>query len=303
MKKIICVILVIASFVGLTGCAKEKETVSVNLFYVNLDGNALIQEVCDIPEGDTKELLEQVLQTMEKPRTGVEYQSAIPKGVELTEYRLKDNMVQLEFNEEYLKMKKSTEILLRAAFVQAVVQLPGVDFVSFYVEDMPLEDNAGNIVGYMRAEDFVQNTGSALSSYQVTDLRLYFATEDGTHLKVERRKDIHYNTNTSIEKLVVEQLMKGPNSDKVSATISNAIKLLGVSVKDGICYVNFDSSFLTEGYNQIPEVTIYSIVNSIIANGNATSVQILVEGSNEGTYKGSVDFSDPLQWKAELLEE
>ena len=97
--------------------------------------------------------------------------------------------------------------------------------------------------------------------------------------------------------------MKGPNSDKRSATIPNTVKLLGVSVREGICYVNFSSSFLEDGYNQKPEVAIYSIVNSIIANGNATKVQILIDGSKGTTFKGTVDLSEPLEWKTDLIEE
>ena len=80
-------------------------------------------------------------------------------------------------------------------------------------------------------------------------------------------------------------------------------KLLGVSVKYGICYVNLDSTFLTEGYNQKPEVAIYSIVNSIIESGNASRVQILVNGASDVTYKGSIQLDRPLEWNSELIEE
>ena len=155
----------------------------------------------------------------------------------------------------------------------------------------------------MGAEDFVQNTGSSLKSYQETNLQLYFSNKEGTKLVKEKREDVHYNINTSVEKLVVEQLMKGANSDKRSATIPNTVKLLGVSVREGICYVNFNAAFLNDGYNQKPEVAIYSIVNSIIENGNVTKVQILIDGSNKETYKGAIDLSEPLEWKPNLIEE
>ena len=155
----------------------------------------------------------------------------------------------------------------------------------------------------MCAEDFVQNTGYSLKNYQSTELKLYFSSNDGTKLVAEKREDVHYNINTSIEKLAVEQLMKGTTSDKRNATIPTNVKLLGVAVKDGICYVNFDSAFLTNTLNQKPEVTIYSIVNSIIANGNASKVQILIDGSSDVTFMGSIDLGSPLEWKADLIEE
>lgn len=67
--------------------------------------------------------------------------------------------------------------------------------------------------------------------------------------------------------------------------------------------MNLDSTFLTEGYNQKPEVAIYSIVNSIIESGNASRVQILVNGASDVTYKGSIQLDRPLEWNSELIEE
>ena len=218
-------------------------------------------------------------------------------------FEIKDNCLELHFNKAYEKMKKSREVLCRAAVVQTLVQVDGIDFVSFYVGDDVLKDREGIPIGLMSADDFVQNTGSSLNSYQVTSLNLYFSNEDGTKLVSEKINDVHYSSNTSIEKLIVEQLMRGPASSKAHATIPKDTKLLGVSVKDGICYVNLDSTFLTEGYNQKPEVAIYSTVNSIIESGNASRVQILVNGASDVTYKGSIQLDRPLEWNSELIEE
>ena len=139
----------------------------------------------------------------------------------------------------------------------------------------------------MSADDFVQNTGSSLSSYQVTSLNLYFSNEDGTKLVSEKINDVHYSSNTSIEKLIVEQLMRGPASSKAQATIPKDTKLLGVSVKDGICYVNLDSSFLTVVNNVSTEVAVYSIVNSLVELDNINKVQILVNGEVPSTFSNS----------------
>ena len=118
-----------------------------------------------------------------------------------------------------------------------------------------------------------------------------------------KKSNVHYNINTSIEKLVVEQLMKGTSAQAATNTIPKTTKLLGVSVKDGICYVNFDEKFASDGYDQNPEVTVYSIVNSLIENANVNKVQILIEGSSDVLYKGTVDLSRPLEWNNDLLEE
>ena len=97
--------------------------------------------------------------------------------------------------------------------------------------------------------------------------------------------------------------MKGTSSTSNQSVIPKTTKLLGVSVKDGVCYVNFDSKFVTDSYDLNPEVTIYAIVNSIIANANVTKVQILIEGANDVMYKNIVDLSKPLEWNVEIVKE
>lgn len=285
------------------GCSGNGEGTAMNIYYLNPDGNALIQKEYLRKADDPENAVTEVLKVLQEPEDIKEYHTTIPSSVEIESFRLKGDILELTFNETYLELAKSSDVLLRAAVVQTMVQIPEVKYVSFYVGDEPLKDLSGKAIGMMCAEDFVQNTGSSLKSYQETDLKLYFGNKEGTKLTMEKRSDIHYNINTSIEKLVVEQLMKGPSADKSNGTIPNTVKLLGVSVKDGICYVNFDSAFLTDGYNQKPEVAIYSIVNSIIANGNATKVQILVDGSGDVKFKGTLDLSEPLEWKKDLIEE
>lgn len=301
-KSIYWMILSLICGMLLCGCS-EQEGTAMNIYYVNADGNALVQEEYYRSVENGEDAVVEVLEAMTLPKDTRECQSALPGKVEVESFSIKNRKIDLIFNEEYSKLPKSTEVLLRAAVVQTLVQIPDISFVSFYIGDEALKDSQGKVIGIMGAEDFVQNTGSTLKSFQSTDLKLYFANNDGTMLSVEKRTDVRYSINTSIEKLVVEQLMKGTSSDKRSGTIPNTVKLLGVSVKEGICYVNFDSSFLSAGMNQKPEVTIYSIVNSIIVNGNATKVQILVDGSSDIMFMNTIDLRTPLEWKADLIEE
>ena len=291
MKIKIAVLLGIFLSLLCVGCGKTEKTENEMYVYsLNADGNGLLQKA--YPQMELEEALEKL-----------ETQVVLPKGVEIEEYKLDRLQLILYFNEAYLELNKSTEVLVRAAIVQTMTQLKDVDFVSFYVENEPLRDNDGNVVGLMSAQDFVQNTGSSIDSYQTTDLKLYFADKEGKELKETRKTNIRYNANTAIERLVVEQLMKGTNASGSQSIIPKTTKLLGVSVKDGICYVNFDSKFSTDSYDLNPEITIYAIVNSIIANANVTKVQILIDGSSDAVYKNIVDLSKPLEGRNDLTKE
>ena len=79
-------------------------------------------------------------------------------------------------------------------------------------------------------------------------------------------------------------------------------KLLGVTVKDGICYVNFDEGFQIAGYTINPELSIYSIVNSILENSSASQVQISINGKTDVMFQNTVDLSKPLTANKEFVE-
>lgn len=114
--------------------------------------------------------------------------------------------------------------------------------------------------------------------------------------------DVKYSSNMSKEKLIVEKLMKGPKKNAGYPTINPAVSLLGVTIKDGICYVNLDDEFLTGGVDVKPEITIYSIVNSLVEGTTASKVQITVNGEKNISYKDTVDLTQPLQWDMSWVE-
>ena len=60
---------------------------------------------------------------------------------------------------------------------------------------------------------------------------------------------------------------------------------MSVTTKDGICYVNFDSTFL---------ITIYSIVDSLVEGAGVRQVQITINGESNAKYMEKVDLSQPL---------
>ena len=90
---------------------------------------------------------------------------------------------------------------------RTLTQVEGVDSVEFFVGDKPLARKDGTAVGPMTAEEFIQNTGSSLHSYQVGNFSLYFAGKEGK--LVREAVEVRYNSNISAEKQIIEQLIKG----------------------------------------------------------------------------------------------
>ena len=286
----------------LVSCKKSDENEEAyELYYINVQTSALEQEEIKI-DGDTpQKQIEAMLKKLKKNPEDVEVKSAFPDGVKVEKWELKSGRLEISFNQEYKNVKKVPELLFRAALVQSLIQIEGVNSVKFYIGEDPLCDANGDEIGAMSGEDFVQNTGSTLHTYQSADLKLYFANDAGNAL-VPEAEHVRYNSNILKEKLIVEQLMKGPAGESHKKVIPPDTVLLGVSVKDNVCYVNFDNGFLNMTDVQ-PEVTIYAIVNSVIRGGSASQVQILINGDSNVKYQEVVDLSKPLTEREDLVEE
>lgn len=100
----------------------------------------------------------------------------------------------------------------------------------------------------------------------------------------------------------MEKILKGPGKDGNFPVISPNTEVRSVSVKDGICYVNFNEEFLNTDYKVDPYVTIYALVNSIVENCATGQVQILVNGETKVTYQSSVDLSQPFAADYDYVE-
>ena len=302
---LICVALLMSCKKNDTG----EET--YELYYVNVQTQALEQEEVQIEGDTTEEKIESMLKELKKNPEDVEVketvetaeqaESASPEKSEVEKWELTNGRLGISFNQEYKNVKKVPELLFRASLVQSLIQIDGVDSVKFYIGGDPLCDANGNEIGAMNDEYFVQNIGSTLHTYQSVDLELYFANSEGDKLVTET-EHVRYNSNTLKEKLIVEELMKGPSAETYKKVIPMDTVLLGVSVKDDVCYVNFDNGFLNMTDIQ-PEVTIYSIVNSIIRGGSASKVQILVNGDSNLKYQEQVDLSQPLTEREDIVED
>lgn len=305
MKKTSYWILFLVVTLLCCGCSskKEQDNQEISVYYLNSSDRMLSTSQYEVESTGMETMVQEVLEALQNPDNFKKFHTVFPNDVKVESYEVKGNLVRVYFNMQYANLKSSEEVLLRAAVVQTLVQVQGIEFVSFYVGNEALKDKAGNTVGLMSASDFLQSEDLLVEEYQEKNLTLYFASEDGTALVAEQREGVRYNANTSIEKLVVEQLKKGPKTAGARETIPGKATLLSVTTKDGICYVNFDSGFLAEGYMQKPEITIYSMVNSIIQNCNVNQVQILIDGSSEVVFRNTMDLNVPFSMNKDWIKE
>lgn len=301
-SKMIKILLLLAiCIITVAGCKKKGQADGPRICYTDSERSMLVEKTYKLEGKTAKEQVGNVLKKMQKKTDNIDYQSVFIRGVRIQKWSLKDKKLTIHFNEEYHELSGTEELLLRAAVVQSAGQIDGVDSVRFMIGKEPLADQQGEIIGYMRPEDFVENTGSSLHSSQKETLLLYFGNKQGDRL-VKEKVNVRYNSNMSRERALIEQLIKGPDSDNETAVIPSGTKVLGVSVKDNICYVNLDEGFMDTTNVLDAEIPVYAIVNSVIDGSSISRVQILVNGETDIQYMGKVDLSKPLSRNPNIVE-
>lgn len=289
MKKKMRSIIFLLFFVLLAACGRENapaEGRTIRLYYLGNPETKVVAKEYTLLAEETRQQAEEIVQALSVLPDKLEYKAPLSMGFTLLNYEVAGNLLTLDVSAEYKKMKPTTEILVRAALVQSFTQIEEIGYVSITVEGEALHDALGNVVGAMTAGQFVDNEGSNINTDETIRLKLYFANESGDGL-VTLYRTVSYNTNISIEKLVVEQVIAGTDATENGCypTIGSEVQLLGVSTKDGTCYVNFDKSFLSQALKVSSEVTIYSLVNSLTELPGVSRVQILVNGEDNVLYR------------------
>lgn len=288
---------------GMAGCSgqNEEEESGYRIWYINKDETRLAYEYREMRAENTEGLLNEALEFLREEPEDENYKPPLPEDVRIESYEIEHNQLYLNFSVEYMDMLKVYEVLCRAALVRTLCQIPEIDYIGFRVADQPLMDLRGKAIGLMNEDQFIENAGEEINAYRTADLTLYYTNETGDKL-VSQRVPMEYNSNISLEKLIVERLIDGPPYEGAYPTIPANTRLVSVSVQDGICYVNLDAGFLETGYNVTESIPIYSIVNSLIRNTDAQKVQISIDGETNRIFRESISFDTIFERNEELVE-
>lgn len=288
-----------------TACGNRQQTqegVTYKIYYVNNEETKIVERAYVSGATDGELLLEELLEQLAHISEKMEYETLLEKEISVAGHTLDNGLLTLDFDESYHNLRGTREILVRASIVRTLTQIPGVERITFTVNGEQLIDAAGAAVGVMAADTFIENAGNEINAYEKVDLKLYFANGTGDSLVEENRRNVVYNSNISLEKLVVEKLVEGPVTEGAYPTVNPATKIVSVTVKDGTCYVNLSNDFLSQPYNVASDVTIYSITNSLVELSNVNRVQIAVNGESNISYRENMSLNNVFERNLDILE-
>lgn len=307
MKNRLCGILFLL-IISLFGCKAENSGQTeaehvYRIYYLNSSLTKLSPVEYGTDTTDTDRLIEELMGQFLKVPNDVDSQVALSDKVGYLGHRREEQVLYLYFDTGYssrANMDATREILCRAALTKTMTQVEGVDYISIYVADQPLLDLSGKPVGMLSDSDFIESI-SDVNTFEKTNLTLFFADETGERLLEEEREVVH-SMNTSMEKLIVEELLKGPQESGRYRTLPADVKLLNVSVNENVCYINFDSAFLNSTLEVKEYIPIYSIVNSLCEISNVNKVQIMVNGSSDVMFREVISLNTQFERNLEIGE-
>ena len=301
-KKIILLLLV-SVCVLLTACQKKDPNegkTRYSIYYLNREETKIAEFAYYSESQEPIKVLGELLALLSQTPENMNYNETI-RDFLVTAYSINDDVVHITVDEHYRKMSATTEVLTRAAIVRTLSQIKGINYVTMKIDDNELTDSLGVVIGAMTADQFVDNAGNEINTYENVELTLYFASANGKYL-IKALRPVEYNSNISLERVVVEQLIKGPSGEGFYPTINPNTKIQNVTVKDNICYVNLNEDFLTQQSNITPQVTIYSIVNSLIELDSVNKVQLSIAGNNNILFRDTFELTTLFERNLDILK-
>lgn len=277
-------ILALALCLLLSGCslpfsfgeAEDVNTMAVYRVYTGDEGGALIRaEECvldDGVQGDAALALSLLCAESEQS----DLRCALPEGVSLEDWSLEGSVATLSFSENFREapdMEKTA-----AAFCAALTlcNLDEVDAVTICAD--------GEILfqGLVADDALLEDRDSDPYTRR---LRLYFADAEGRYL-VSEYHSLSLDEDSSLERYVVEELLRGPNDPSLRPAIPAGTKLLSCVTEGGVCTVDLSREFLDNRPQTAlgERLAIYAIVNSLGVLADVESVRILCEGQSVPTY-------------------
>ncbi|NLY42591.1 MAG: GerMN domain-containing protein [Clostridiaceae bacterium] len=311
MKKIFLVsFLALMVVFSLWGCGMNKSKKSldvleapqskqtINLYFTDKENSKILSETREVIVKSMDQLPEIAINELLKGPVNLDMKNAIPEGTKLLSIREEDGLVIVNFSRDYYNTDDIGEIVARFSVVNTLCDLPNVDKVLILVEGKELVGPSGNELGPLEKDDAVYSP-----TKDFTTITLYFADSEGMYLVPEKRQII-IKDNEPVEKYIMQELIKGPKSPGLSATVPPETKVLSIETKEKVCFVNLSSEFKLQhnGGSTGEIMTIYSIVNSLTELESIDKVQFLIEGQKTETFKGHITFNEPFERDPDIIK-
>ncbi len=281
MKRLLIIGIIMGMAAAAAGCeSAEVSDNGIDIYYINASGYGLdtIDSELEVQYSDA--LVSSVISMLSNPDIDAdEGSSVLQNGIEISSYKYTEDerQISVDLAGDYGSLANTDKFMLTAGIALTFEQIEGISSVYITIQGEPLLDSNGEDIGSFKASDFVIHSGNEINVYTSTTLQLYFLDSTGKELVCESRV-VYYNSNVLLEQVVLEELVKGPQSAGYSAALAANLDFVSVTVQDDVCYINFDDDVIQAMVMYDTESALQSIVRSINDTCGIAKVQFMVNG-------------------------
>lgn len=305
MKKLFLVLLI--AVLALSACAKpgssdfiSKSQKNVVLYYANTEGTDLISVKYDVSEKNSLDLPEFVMNKLIEGPIDQEMSRTVRAGTRLLSVTTDKSLAKVDLSKEFYHEESIYDVLAVASIVKSLCSIQSIDQVSITIEGQPLLTADGAEQGILKESDVVFDADALMQDE--SNITLYFSDLNAEYLIPEIHQ-IKVRRGESLEKLVMQALINGPQSSRNGPTVPPETKILSIETKDSVCFVNLSSEFVTRNNvgSTAERLTIFSIVNSLTELSGVDKVQFLIEGEKKDIYR-HMTFNEPIARDVSMIQ-
>ncbi len=292
MSRWISLLLAAALLLGMGGCAAKKDPVEqpVNFYYVRLHpdytaANGLL--AAEVREGagqdrDYALLLETYLRG---PADG-EWVNPFPEGLTLCSVSTEADVLSITVSEELAQLSGANLSIACACLALTGMDLTGCGTVRISADGQTL---FGEPSVQLRKEDLVFEDDTAM---QLRDNMTVYLRDRESSCLVGVRATVNLASGNGAYAMLLELLLQG--DEEHPSPLPEGTRLLGVSVEDGLCAVNFSAEFENKiGTDTCRQrLALQSVANTLTQLSTVTGVHFYCEGTRLLHY-GALDTREP----------
>jgi len=145
--------------------------------------------------------------------------------------------------------------------------------------------------------------GCGLFGSKMMEFIVYRPPADGSEILLAEKIQMKSNDKSVAENAIIHLMTVKPADERAyHDCVPDDAKLLSLTVKNGIAYVNFSKEVSKKTMGSY-EATMFmgAVVNTLTEFRDIRAVQILIEGQKKVTYCGVLDIEEPLTRNESLL--
>jgi germination protein M len=263
-----------------SGCflSNGAKTESVKLYFAVKGNLGLEIENRSVEYKDEKSKYINTLKELIKGPSDInKFETSISKDTKVLGVEVEGENLTVDFSKEFNVFSGSMhEAAAVSSVVDTILQFGELKKVKILVEGKELIAPSGEPYGFM---DFIDFNIGDITEKEIT---LYFADSQAMNVVSEKRtiyviKDI---SDAELYRIVLEELIKGPNTENLYRTIPEEVGVEYVEVEGDLLKIDFSQEMHTAHWGGAAgeSMTVNSIVNTMTEFGNIRRVMPTVDG-------------------------